>query len=150
LANGGILWTPGSAARSLLIWAIDLWHFINGKALVNGINLLEMEASDMLDVVHYFFEEDMNYSTAEQAKAHEKIRISVHKNLYNETYKYASNSSRSYSSASESDEFFASPEEPLDDLGDIKPFNPRKKATKPFIPSTNVSSLGSVLDGPLG
>ena len=109
-----------------------------------------MEASDMLDVIHYFFEEDMNYSTAEQAKAHEKIRISVHRNLYNETYKYASSSSRSYSRASANDEFFASPEEPLDDLGDVKPFNPRKKATKPFIPSTDVSQLGSVLERPLG
>jgi hypothetical protein len=150
MANGGILWTPGSAARSLLIWAIDLWHFINGKALVNGINLLEMEASDMLDVVHYFFEEDMNYSTAEQAKAHEKIRISVYKNLYNETYKYASSSSKSYVSAASNDEFFASPEEKQDNLSDVKPFNPRGKTTKPFTPSTDVSRLSSVLDDPLG
>jgi hypothetical protein len=149
MANGGVLWTPGSAARSLLIWAIDLWHFINGKALMNGINLLEMEASDMLDVVHYMFEEDMNYSTSEQAKAHEKIRISIYRNLYNETYKYASSSSKSYTSAASNDEFFASPEESMESSGDIKPFNPRKQSAKPFIPATNMSQLGSVLDGPL-
>ena len=103
----------------------------------------------MLDVVHYLFEEDMNYSTAEQAKAHEKIRISVYRNLYDEPYKYASSSSKSYTTASSDDEFFVSPEESIESSGDIKPFNPRKQSAKPFIPATDMSKLNSVLDSPL-
>lgn len=105
----------------------------------------------MLDVVHYFFEDDMNYSTAEQAKAHEKLRESVYKNLYDSQYKYGSSTSRgrTYTASSGGFNFDEAESQIQEETEVVKPFNPRQSATKPYIPPTDYSQLGSVLDGPL-
>jgi hypothetical protein len=69
---------------------LDLWPYINGKALVSGLDLKEMELSDMLDVIHFFFEDDHRYTTAEEAKAVESIRSSLYETIYKIKYKYKS------------------------------------------------------------
>jgi hypothetical protein len=110
-----------------------------------------MEATSMLDVLHYFFEDDLNYSTPEQAEARDKMRSSLYGQLYNTTYKYSSGAGSS-AKARNFD---------LDD--EIKPvelkerkidsFNPAVPP-KPYVAPTpvNVNSakpFGSVLDAPL-
>jgi hypothetical protein len=45
---------------------IELWPFVNGKALTDGLQLSSMEASDMLDVAHYYLESDFKASTPEE------------------------------------------------------------------------------------
>ena len=88
MACRGILRPPYEGARSLLEWGIDLWPYVNGRAIVNGLQLASMDASDMLDVLHYFLEDDMNYSTAEQAEARDNSRSAIYEAMYSSSYKY--------------------------------------------------------------
>jgi hypothetical protein len=106
---------------------------VNGKAIVNGVNLLEMELSEMLDVIHYFYEEDLNFSSHEQLKMAEQRRIHIYREMYLTEYKYALTTS--------SDE--------------VVPFDPAGGGTKSYIPPTEFNPdssnpFGSVLDAPIG
>ena len=117
---------------------------------MNGLQLASMEFSDMLDVLHYFLEDDMNYSTAEQAEARDKTRSSIYSDLYNSEYKYASKKEGS-NYASGAVDF----DEPQVKEPELKPFEPKKKKPKPYIEPTKVNAdsakpFGDVLDSPLG
>lgn len=87
-----------------------------------------MEASDMLDVLHYFFEEDIRFSSAEQAQAVDMGRKSIYQTMYGIEYKYAASSSKKNNNftPSASDGSF----------DQITPFSPSKDTVKPFIPAT--------------
>lgn len=114
-----------------------------------------MEASAMLDVIHYFFEDDLNYSTPEQAEARDKMRTSLYGQLYHTTYKYATGANSS-SNASMPKDF--TPED------EIVPINLQERKVdsfapatppKPYIAPTNMNPdssrpFGNVLDGPVG
>lgn len=114
---------------------------------MNGLQLADMPAKDMLDVFHYFLEEDLNFSTVEQAEARDKTRASVYRNLYNREYKFGRQGTaagRTYIS----EDVVQSEEAP------IEPFSPSIQ-TKPYTPPTqfnpdSIKPFGSVLDGPLG
>ena len=121
---------------------------------MNGLQLAGMEASDMLDVLHYFFEEDLNFSTAEQADAREATRDQLYRDLYNTEYKYKSPKSRNRGSGQpvdfDIDEPVTAPEkirpfDPMNPTGEVKPYVPPTRfdanSTKPF---------GDILDAPLG
>jgi hypothetical protein len=95
---------------------------------MSGLYLASMEASDMLDVLHYLFEEDIRFSTAEQAQAVDKGRQSIYQTMYGVDYKYAANSS------SRSNDF--TPTASNDDFESITPFTPNKNAVKPYVPPT--------------
>lgn len=115
---------------------------------MNGLQLASMEFSDMLDVLHYFLEDDMNYSTAEQAEARDKTRSSIYGDLYHSKYKYAAQ--KGDLSASGTMDFDA----PQEQEADIKPFEPKKKP-KPYLEPTSVNAnspkpFGDILDSPLG
>jgi hypothetical protein len=130
LVDDGVHQPPGRAARGLLSWAVDLWPYINGKAIVNGVSMNTLEASDFLDVVHYFFEEDSNYTTPEQAVARSKMRKRFYKNFYEHDYKYG-----------------MSDEETVEVSENGTPI-------KPYIPPTNFDPdsfvpFGNVLDSPI-
>ncbi len=49
-----------------------------------------MEASNMLDVIHFLFEEDHRYQTAEEAKGVESIRTSLYETIYLRKFRYKS------------------------------------------------------------
>ena len=88
-----------------------------------------MEASEMLDVIHYFLDEDMRYSSIEELKLHDGIRKTMFKNFYDVEYKYGL-------------------------LGET-PDSVDPDAVKPYIPPTEVNPdspnpFGSVLDAPIG
>lgn len=114
----------------------------------------------MIDVLHYYFEEDLAVSTAEQQQVRSDTRSSVYRTLYGTTYKYAINKkstggdgSTMYAadgSAIPTDGFFG------DD--DITPFDPTNNVkvnqVKPFIPATEMDAdsplpFGKALDAPL-
>lgn len=87
-----------------------------------------MEAPDMLDVIHYFLDEDLRYSSGEELKLHEVIRKTLMVDLYGSTYKYGS------------------AEGSGSDLGpDIKPYIPPTE-----IDPDSANPFGSILDSPIG
>lgn len=146
MADGGILCTPGRGAKGLLIWAVDLWHYVNGKALVNGLRLGEMDVSDMLDVIHYFYDESMNYSTLEQGKWADSRRERIFEDLYGVEYRY-----KSFADEKENKNEFGS----YDEEEEIVTFNPSVKSeTKSYIPPTQINAdssdpFGGILDAPI-
>lgn len=102
----------------------------------------------MLDVLHYFFEEDVKtISTGEQAESIDAMRTQLYR-LYDKTYIYGakkgsstSNSGRAYVTGDY--------EFPAD-----VPFDPSAQETKPFVPPTEFNPessmpFGGVLDAPL-
>jgi hypothetical protein len=113
-----------------------------------------MDASDMLDVIHYFFEDDYRYSTNEESVYKDEFRKSFYRGVYSYEYKYGSDQSSTNSSYRD---FDASPTSSLEEVEEvIQPFNPREqKATKAFIEATPIAGdeikpFGSILDGPIG
>ena len=103
--------------------------------------------SDMMDVLHYFFEDDMRMiTTSEQSDAIDEMRTNLYR-LYDQPYRYGkkaqkSSGGRSYVTGDagfpENDEF-----DPLN--ADVKPFVP---ATD-FNPDSSMP-FGLTLDAPLG
>lgn len=99
---------------------------------MSGLKLAELDLPDMLDVIHYFYEEDFNYSTVEQAQMSDARRIHVFESLYKTKYQYAAPKSDSSSS---------------DDLDGTE--------VKPYVPPTefnpdSINPFGEVLDAPIG
>lgn len=109
----------------------------------------------MLDVIHYFFEEDYRYTSTEQADFKDNFRETIYGKLYDVKYEYMSKRSDEQSYK----DFDEDIENPIDDsepeeLEVIQPFNPRVKQTKnfiePSIPQENSSRpFGMTLDEPL-
>ena len=103
-----------------------------------------MESSEMLDVLHYFFEDDLRYGSGDEAKAQDKLRKELYR-LYGRDYKYGSSSpgttygGRAYVSSDGVDSF------------DVSPVDARKPYVAPtqFNPES-ANPFGSVLDAPLG
>lgn len=128
---------------------------MNGKGLAHGLQLSGMEASDMLDVVHYFMEEDFSAASSEQAEARSRMRTTLYQSLYSKDYKYAMSKTRSrdfdtvvgppVNDAYETPQ----PEEP------IVPFDPTKNnKTKGYMEPTPFSEnssqpFGKILDSPM-
>lgn len=108
----------------------------------------------MLDVLHYFFEDDLFYSTIEQAEGRDRSRVAIYQDFYNSSYAYSTTFSSTASGKGFTKNFddyeFISEEEK------IVPFDPlqKKKEVKPFIKPTNVNAaaeqpFGDTLDGPI-
>ena len=136
---------PGRAARGLLTWAIDLWPYVNGKALSMNLDLKEMDASDMCDVLHYFFEEDNRFSSGEEAEALSKMRSNLYL-LYGKTYKYSIQAS----SGSTGGRQYIN-----DDFSNIDDPMGEAKSHKGYVPPTKFKGeshapFGATLDPPIG
>jgi hypothetical protein len=111
-----------------------------------------MDARDMLDVLHFFFEEDFRFVSQEDSISRDELRKRMYKEMYDTEYAYSLN--RDY----ESDNTMELDSPPLsqDDLEMevINPFNPREREVKPFVEPTKVNEdqfnpFGSLLDDPL-
>jgi len=118
---------------------------------VNGLRLASMPASDMLDVLHYFFEDDLATSSSEQTEARSKVREAVYRDLYDVKYKYGINNGSSYDA--EGHQNYNIEEESSDT--EVVPFDPLKKPTKGYVPPTQfnpaaVNPFQGVLDAPAG
>jgi len=112
---------------------LDLWPYINGKALVSGLNLKEMELSDMLDVLHFFFEDDQRFHSAEESQSVDSVRTSLYETIYGTKYKYKSGEKSRPSSSSA----------PYDS-NEIKPYIPPTE----FDPEVGLQ-FGSITESPL-
>ena len=107
----------------------------------------------MLDVIHFYFEQDHRYSTFEEASFKDQFRASIFKNLYNSSYKFGSVDDENvpdYRDTSVDSEMSA-----IEKPEVIEPFNPRAKSVKGYVPPTNLNEgsskpFGSILDEPLG
>lgn len=113
---------------------------------MNGLQLASMNASDMLDVLHYFLEDDMNYSTPEQAEARDRSREAIYENMYSSSYKYGHTKDSRTSVPKDFDE-------PVNEEKMPEPFNPAQKP-KRYVAPTNFDGeaalpFGNVLDAPL-
>lgn len=100
---------------------------------MHGLKLSSMDASDMVDVIHYFFEEDALAVSEIHAETRSQIRKGLYEKLYGTTYAYSSSKSTS---------------QPQEAWG------PDLDAVKPYIPPTefdpdSFNPFGSVLDAPV-
>lgn len=152
MAGGAVHRTPYAAARALLTWAIELWPYVNGACLLRGLQLREMPASDMVDVIHYLFEEDINYTSGEQADARSKSRSSMYSELYGGSYSYGVTRKKegyNYDNGS------SVPTDGYYEDDDIKPYDPDREPLKPYIPPTDFDERtglpldNKILDAPL-
>jgi len=138
-----VLGTPYAGVFGLLDWMVDNWPYVNGRCLLSGIALLKMDASDMLDVVHYMFEDDLRVSSAEEAEAVSKIRETMYPLLYGRPYKSlftSSNTKYNMNTASSG---------PIPTVS-----TPPGSERKPYIPPTQFDPdspvpFGEKLDSPL-
>ncbi len=102
--------------------------------------------SDMLDVMHFYMEEDFSRSsTAEQSEAKDKARELIYSSLYNQKYTLA-RKNKDYQTANSSGEFYED---------EIVPVDPLKEPTKSYFPSTDFNPespkpFGDLLDAPIG
>ena len=121
------------------------------------MSLKDLNAPDLLDVLHFFFEDDVaSMTTAEQSDARDKTRSQLYHSLYSKRYAYAS----AKNSVNYIDDSVVLPAE--DDVEDNKmpaPLDPAARSasafTKPYVPPTRMNSnpqrpFGTTLDGPLG
>lgn len=113
-----------------------------------------MDAPEMLDILHYLFEEDFLSTHPEMVEAKSDIRALIYETLYEKEYKYkVKKSDNTYNASGQalSDGLYGDYEKEED----LKPFDPLAGPTKPYTPPTDFdenSSLpfGGLLDGPLG
>lgn len=91
----------------------------------------------MLDVLHFFFEEDSRFASAEEAEAVSAGRTTLYRDLYNVEYKYKLKARPGKSSSS--NEFSYS------DPDEVKPYIPPTE----FDPDS-FNPFGEVLDAPIG
>lgn len=120
---------------------------------MSGVHLRELDSADLVDVLHYIFEEDMDAFSAEQVEAKDGYRTALYENLYGIRYNYRKTSSKSSANN------FVDLDDPLDDLEeDIstpKEIPAYKKPPKPYVPPTNFNPdlvnpfAASKLDAPL-
>lgn len=124
------------------------------------MRLAEMEASEMLDVLHYFLEEDLYVRDKGETASKSVTREKLYREFYGHEYKYAyrgfedeDGESASYStSPTQIDGYetdFATQE-----LRSIKAFNPKENPAKPYVPPTDFDGtatipFGNLLDAPL-
>jgi hypothetical protein len=111
---------------------------------VSGLKLAEMDSSDMVDVLHYYFEDDLSVVSQEEVAAKSESRSVIYRTLYGTTYKYRVDTGVKSTTASGSHSY-----------DDLVPFDPSNSVTKPYVPPTDFDAdmskpFGTVLDAPLG
>lgn len=100
--------------------------------------------SNMLDVIHYIFEEDSTFISQEQFQSRDSVRVKMYRELYERSYKY-SRAPRQNDGIADFD----------DDFEDLTPMDPLKPPTKGYTPPTDfdpdsLNPFGGVLDAPIG
>jgi hypothetical protein len=111
-----------------------------------------MDASDMLDVIHYYFEQDFGLPSQEAASRVSIMRETLYENMYNTTYKYAIEKSNT---ASERMTYSDADVEESNIEAQLSGIDPFKPATRQYTPTTTVNSssptpFGNLVDAPLG
>jgi hypothetical protein len=120
---------------------------------MSGLDLQEMEASSMLDVLHYLMEEEMIRQHRQETDIPGAVRDYIYRELYDIKYPYYTPvGGRRYSADGNNIEAL---EDPLDG---VAPFNPKDGGATPvkaYTPPTEIDPtaqkpFGALLDSPLG
>lgn len=123
------------------------------------VSLLEMEASDMMDVLHFLYEEDFTVTSEDQARSRSNLRDNMYRDLYGVKYEFKLRDKNNASGTNITDVQHVSDADPL---GDVKPFDPRKqddpfssprKSKVKFVDASQIKAkdtLAPGLDAPLG
>lgn len=111
---------------------------------MSGIDLLEIDAVDAVDVLHYLFEVDIYETQAEAVEAKSDARAMIYRDLYGSSYRYGVSSKKNTYNATASDGSF----------DDLVPFDPAQSATKSYVPPTDFDAesplpFGTTLDAPV-
>lgn len=128
---------------------MNLWPYVNGRAIMSGVQLRTLSGPDLVDVLHYMYETDLLVSTAEEQEAKDRARTVIYEQLYEQDYPYSSTQTQDYSRL---DPPLNDDEEPLPVPLDPKAMSARPKA---FVPATKfnpnaANPYNGVLDAPLG
>jgi hypothetical protein len=91
--------------------------------------------SDMLDIVHFFFEEDSRYGSQEEVESVSAVRSQIYETLYGVPYAYKVKSGGKTRSTTTSD---------IPDVDEVKPYIPPTE----FDPGSS-NPFGAVLEAPL-
>ena len=121
---------------------------------MKGIRLPSMDCGEMMDILHYLFEEDLHVSTTEEVQSISKTRKLIYEDLYGREYKYAVTVDAPSSRQSSNDTY---PSDGYEEMSDLVPFDPEqpiKYTHKKYVPATDfnensVQPFGLVLDAPL-
>jgi hypothetical protein len=106
----------------------------------------------MVDVLHYFFEEDsFRYESGEQAEAVSKGRKELYR-MYDTVYRYGATTTKGSSGGFSGGRKYVGKDAGFD--FDDNPFDKVPKPAKPYIPPTEFDpdtglAFGGALDGPL-
>ena len=102
----------------------------------------------MLDVIHFYFEEDLMADSKEEVENKTRVRSLIYREMYHKAYKYGNSSSgESYNYSTASDGFIGEADDEVDE--------PIKPSQKTYIPPTDFNPdspvpFGKNLDAPLG
>jgi len=123
---------------------------------MSGVNLGALDSSDMFDVVHFMFEEDVLSSRSkEELDVKDNLRGTLYRDFYEREYKYATDGTGISNIGAPLDEDFEDdadvPPVPIDPAGE----NARAIKPRSFIPATRVDErsklpFGTGIDPPLG
>jgi hypothetical protein len=114
---------------------------------MSGIRLPALDAADMLDVIHYIYEDDLFVAGEGMIEAKDKARSVIYSEMYGRTYKHGA------------DQDMRMPEDlPLNDELDLPvPVDPKAMSSRPkaYTPATKFNPNAAnpyvgVLDAPLG
>ncbi len=123
-----------------------------------------MDAEEMLDVIHFMMEDDLNLVSAEQAEARSKTRAMLYDLLYDRSYRYgkvARQSEKGTRFDFEGDDGFVNnpeggmiPFDPSRGANDAMELPPAPQKTKRYVPPTDFnpdsgSPFGKILDSPM-
>lgn len=136
---------------------------MNGKALMSGVSITELEASEMMNVLHFIFEEDVRYSSENEIAAKSAVREMMYQRFYGREYPYKytpppkAKEKMSYEDYEEAD---YDPDDPygIKTASSFTPFDPADAGDpefthKGFVPSTNFDAAApnpfdGILDAP--
>ncbi len=99
---------------------------------MDKLRLREMELSDLLDVLHFYYEKDSISSSEQEIRVKDAVRKSVYSLLYNKEYMYSTT---------------------FDDEGSYDEDNyapPPEGTVKPYIPPTSPEELQAMLGPAMG
>lgn len=125
-----------------------------------------MDAQDMLDVIHYMLEDDLNLVSPEQAEARSKTRVLIYDSFYGKAFKYGVTARSTSRGMTKSFDFDDDPGFVNNPDGGIIPFDPTKgpnssaeeppivKKSKGYVPPTDFNPdsgmpFGKILDSPM-
>lgn len=107
---------------------------MNGRALLSGVRLKKLEASEMVDVIHAMYEDDNTVTNEVEYRVKHAVRKNLYSVAYDREYRFGDvDSTSEYADAD----------------------GVQVTASKPYIPPTQVNAdsarpYGAALDSPVG